>query len=368
MMQNLNQNDLRGLVRISKFAGERFDLVQAGGGNSSVKFSDGKMAIKASGFALSDVDLTNGYAVLENNSVLEILKCSDVVNQADKNNRDEIIKSLIEKENLTKDIRPSIEIFLHSLLGKYILHTHPISANNILCSYDWKEIIAKIFTNEDYFITVPYATPGIELALSLQENVTKFLRQNNRLPEIIFMQNHGIIISKSEADEVIFLTNKVVQKIENYLNVNYDFYKTTNQISALINQIGDTNLISYFSEDKTINEILINDRKIFNQLPTCPDVLVFCGVAPCVIKNLQDKNSITNFKTKYYQLPKVVIYQEQIFFIAKNIFKAKEIEEVFKFHLLVLKNLIGKANILAPEEISYLLNWEAEKFRQNIKH
>ena len=39
---------------ISRYCGERFDLVQAGGGNTSVKIND-IMFIKASGFNLADI-------------------------------------------------------------------------------------------------------------------------------------------------------------------------------------------------------------------------------------------------------------------------------------------------------------------------
>ena len=48
--------EIKNFVEISKYAGERFDLVQASGGNSSVKITDTKMLIKASGFLLSDIN------------------------------------------------------------------------------------------------------------------------------------------------------------------------------------------------------------------------------------------------------------------------------------------------------------------------
>ena len=45
-----NQQALKDFVRMSQAVGARADYVQGGGGNTSVKFLDGKMAIKASGF------------------------------------------------------------------------------------------------------------------------------------------------------------------------------------------------------------------------------------------------------------------------------------------------------------------------------
>ena len=56
--------ELAALERMSAAAGARCDYVQGGGGNTSVKL-DGLMAIKASGYRLSQVTSRGGYAVLD---------------------------------------------------------------------------------------------------------------------------------------------------------------------------------------------------------------------------------------------------------------------------------------------------------------
>ena len=56
MFFNKNEKLLADFSRISKTAGTRADYVQGGGGNTSVKLNDGLMAIKASGFCLSDIE------------------------------------------------------------------------------------------------------------------------------------------------------------------------------------------------------------------------------------------------------------------------------------------------------------------------
>ena len=72
------------------------------------------------------------------------------------------------------------------------------------------------------------------------------------------------------------------------------------------------------------------------------------------------------YKTEYHDLPKVVYWHGKLHFFAKNLRKAKEMEEVMKLHLLSLK-LAGKNDIitLPKSELAYLGNWESEKFRQN---
>ena len=56
---------LSDFARVSQAAGARADYVQGGGGNTSVKLPGGLMAIKASGFCLSDIRPDKAYAVLD---------------------------------------------------------------------------------------------------------------------------------------------------------------------------------------------------------------------------------------------------------------------------------------------------------------
>jgi hypothetical protein len=125
--------------------------------------------------------------------------------------------------------------------------------------------------------------------------------------------------------------------------------------------------IAYLSEDFYLNEQIEKNRELFLQTPFCPDSLVYCSISPIVINDLFDIKSLQDYKTKYFELPKVVIYQGKILFVAQNIKKAKEMEEVFKFHIMVLEQcIISDKNFLELEELAYLSNWEAEKYRQKI--
>ena len=60
-----NRARLENFSRVSKTVGGRADYVQGGGGNTSVKLEGGRMAIKASGFCLKDIEVDRAYAVLD---------------------------------------------------------------------------------------------------------------------------------------------------------------------------------------------------------------------------------------------------------------------------------------------------------------
>jgi len=354
-------NELNKLIKLSKYAGERFDLVQAGGGNSSVKLENGEMLIKASGFILSDVEINNGYSKVLTKQISEIINNKNVITEKNKRNRENITNSLVKDGTISKLNRPSIETLLHSFLYKYTLHTHPIVVNMVVIKKNWKNILSKIF-NKDKIALVSYKTPGIELALELN----KVLKSSNEIHNIIFLQNHGLIITSSKFEDIKKINEYVIEKIESFLKVDFYKYKLTNKISALVNILKNDNNISYLSEDYYLNEQIKLNIKLFDFPPFCPDGFVFCGFSPVKISNLDDHKIIKSYFKKNFELPKIIIYKKMLFFIAQNVKKAKEMEEVMKFHISVLNESNKKINLLEKQELMYLSNWEAEKFRQNI--
>jgi len=354
--------DLKDFVEISKYAGERLDLVQAAGGNSSVKLDNGEMLIKASGFLLSDVNIKGGYSRVFTKAVSEIVKNKDIINSKNKHQKESLTAEFLAETTIDKQNRPSIETLLHSLLLKYTLHTHSIVVNMIVLQKDWKEILKSIF-KEEKIAYVGYETPGVELAIALDKELQKF----DKIPNIIILQNHGLIITSQDCDQIKTLTEYVLEKIEKYLNIDMSRYKLTNDISYLLESISDVRKVSYLSEDLFLNDQLHRNEKLFFKTPFCPDTFVYCGFSPVKIINLSDAKTLKDYYLKNHEYPKVVIYDGKLFFCATTIKKAKELEEVFKFHIMVLsKNEKADLNFLEVEELVYLSNWEAEKYRQKL--
>ena len=56
---------MQGFIKISRYAGMRNDLAQAGGGNTSVKLDDKTMLVKSSGIQLAQVSETEGYTKVD---------------------------------------------------------------------------------------------------------------------------------------------------------------------------------------------------------------------------------------------------------------------------------------------------------------
>lgn len=353
---------VRALIKISNYAGQRFDLVQAGGGNSSVKDDDGTMLIKASGYPLSEVDEENGFSKVYTRQIANIVKNKSVLKAKNKREREKISAQLV-KESIIGHSRPSIETLLHALMSKYTLHTHPLAVNMIVIEKDWKDVLAKMF---DDVVLVDYRTPGIELALELKKEMDNFESVKLMQPKIIFLQNHGLIISSDNIDEIKDLSEEVLKKIEEYLKIDLSRYKETTSVSDLFSCYEGAPFLSYLSEDSQINRIFQTKQELLFSLPFCPDKLAYCGIGAVKIVRTEDTNALKQYVKEYHELPKVVIFGTRIYIVTKNIKKAKEIEEVLKCHLLVLENASKEISFLDFDELAYLSNWEAEEYRQKI--
>ena len=351
--------DLKNFIKISRYAGERFDLIQAAGGNTSVKLDNGEMLIKASGFLLSEIDQNNGYARVITKDIISILESKEILYEKDKKKREIMTSKLIENAVIGDFVRPSIETLLHSLLKKYTLHTHPILVIKIAIQKKWKEIFQKIFDNN--ILCVEYDTPGIELAISLNKKFDNF-----KIPEIIFLQNHGLIVSSSNADELIKLNDFVINRIENFLKLDFSKYRNTNFLSSIFNSVFNLNLSAYFSEP--ISVIYTNFEEKSIDLPfTFPDSFVYCGYEIINVNQSSIKSKIKIYYDKYNEPPKVLKYNSYFYIFSQSIKKSKEIEEVLMCHFLSIDNLdFNDINSLSLNEFKYLGNWDAEKLRQKM--
>ena len=112
----------------------------------------------------------------------------------------------------------------------------------------------------DYEVAfLDYKTPGIELALELDKELNKY----NEIPKIIFLQNHGLIVSSEHKQDIKNLTEFVLQRIETYLNIDMKRYKLTTDITYLLNSFEKNSNIAYLSEDSFLNNHLEKNRDLF---------------------------------------------------------------------------------------------------------
>lgn len=344
---------MKEFVKMSKYAGMREDLVQAGGGNSAVKIAADKMLIKASGYQLAELDENCGYAIVNPQIIKKAFLEAEDIDYLDESCSKKILaEAFIEGE------RPSIETFLHSILGKYSLHTHPIVVNALTCRMNGKEELLELFPEA---LIVPYATPGVELAKAYFKEYKEYLNTKKQEPRLIFLMNHGFITSADTADEVIQITEEVISKIESYLGVDMQEYHNVSAIHALYDEG-----IEWLVTDKNVLEAYASLNGEWEHY-FCPDCVVFLGKKMLCMTDVNNKDEFASFACKY-GTPVVIIYQDNLYIHASSVKKALDIQSVLSFSAQVMNMNMGvNCNLLSDDEENLLLNWDAEKYRKQMK-
>jgi ribulose-5-phosphate 4-epimerase/fuculose-1-phosphate aldolase len=176
---------MKWLFDTSSALGSDIDLVQGTGGNISVKLDERRMAIKASGVRLKDAAI-GCYVVVDYKQLARLYS-----GQFSEEDTDYAVASSIAERSA---YGPSIETGFHSFLGKYVIHLHPASFNLILCSKSSRKLVEEIFKNSG-FLYVPYKKVGHFVSVEINKLVEK-----HGVPEIIFLENHGIILSSERPE------------------------------------------------------------------------------------------------------------------------------------------------------------------------
>lgn len=347
------EKEITNLIKLSKYAGMREDIIQSGGGNTSVKINDETMFIKSSGYQLSEVEENVGYSKVNYKKIVDYFKSHLDIKRSDE-------KELLEN-TLIEGKRPSIETFLHSITEKYTLHTHPLLINVFTSRKNGMKELKSMFPDS---LVIDYQTPGIFLA---KEFFDKFLKlENPQKINIVFLKNHGLIVSGKNMDEVIELHESILETLENKLKVNMQAYRNSTFLFKKLEDFIENNIV-YLCENNRIKNFIENNSIKDVNYCFSPDSLIYCNKKILLLNKDDDMlEVIKNHNLKYGNF-NVVYFENELYIVAPNVKKAKEIESVLSFNLQVLElNKNDEMDFLTEEEQDFLLNWDSEKYRKNL--
>lgn len=339
------------LIELSKWAGQRFDLVQAQCGEASYKTDDGFIIVKAANTPLSAVSATSGFAHIE---LAELRKALSKLSAEQATLEKQVLttEALKTLENLstsTDSALPCPEAFLHAHLDTYVLHTHGILVSTIASRITWEENFRELYPES---LCISYKTPGIELAIELDAKISDYIKTNGKKPSVIFMQNYGLIVSAPTAQEVKFITEEVTVKLEQRLNIKNNTYRLSSVIAESVNSVFGFQKIAYLSNDAALREFITNAKPLFFQRPVSPETSPYCGARLLIIGEFNDVETLKKFNNSFHTYPRVIICKDLVFFVADSVQDARNIEESLKFHLSSL--VINAAQQVKTDSIHFL--------------
>lgn len=355
---------MQDFIQISKYAGMRNDLAQAGGGNTSVKLDDNIMLVKSSGCQLADVSEENGCTKVDYRLIVDYFQ-ANIKADGESVLTEEAGKELLAKAQ-REGGRASIETFLHAVTGKYTLHSHPTLVNILTARAGGMDALRTLFSEA---VFVPYRKPGAALAEAYYKVFRERLSQGQDA-SIIFLANHGLVVSGDTARRVIEGTEEVLEKIAAYLQVPYEAYPNATKLwnaFADIPELADR--IVYLSENRFLfpekpGDDFLNEEKWNHAF--CPDCVVYGSKKPLFLADDFSREDIVAFIEKN-GIPAMACYKGRLYILAESVKKAQEIENVMSFAAQVqAANLSHGMNYLSEEQQDALLNWDAEKYRRKL--
>lgn len=292
--------NLNKFFKYSRLLGKNKLFCQGAGGNASVK-AGGKLFIKASGFRLKELRPNHGFVICELQLIKNFLLAFPKFQQEQEHLFNELLKQSLADGS--PENTPSIETGLHAALpSRYVFHTHNILANIFTCAADGRKFL-KNFVADSWFLE--YKNPGLELATELLDRCKK----SKKIPALIFLKNHGVIVHHNQAQSAYLLHEQINNKILDWLKEKKAFLPFN------------------------ISKKTANFKKHF-----FPDSVIYSSIR---IDDLPEKN-----KPAYFEINSAINY------ITK-----------------MQKNLGLKGSFISAKDAKIVLNMEKEKIRINkIKH
>ena len=333
-------NLIKELEELSQEMGIDSSIVQASGGNTSIKINN-VIFVKASGKKLSNATKENIFLPLDMNYILDSFK-----------------KKIIEEDDfkfkilIKTDLKPSIETVFHAIIPyKIVLHSHPIDIISIAINNNAKTLLSNLLGDFDWDF-IPYARPGYPVAKLIYKSLRK--KKSN----ILILENHGLIIGADSINEARQLQKKVL-KVFN-LSTREIQLPDIKKIEYIRNLIPNSKLPKY----SEIHSLGSDDDflKLVRKNPVYPDHIVFCGKRPFFLDpKCINLNSLKNLE--YLIIPKI-----GVLILRKE---STILEIMLKTQVQIFSRIkdFNAIKFLSDIQCSELINWEAEKYRKkNINY
>ena len=362
------------LVEFSNRYGSQTDYVVAGGGNTSYKDSK-TLYVKGSGKALATID-ADGFVKLDRRALDSMMTKKY---SRDEQKRDaEVLCDMMSARAAGEEGRPSVEALLHNLFPqKYVLHVHPAIVNGVTCSKKGKSTVKKLFPDAVWSETTK---PGYTLAVACKKKLDAYKKANGKNANLLFLENHGVFFAADNKTALDKLVKSVVEKISAPVQHTPDFTVDHGCVEKAVELMPAVRMVYAActgAPDGTaiVTCALGKDVLSFDPTtaPATPDHIVYAKRKYLVIDSDisvdELKKAFANFVSENGYAPKVVyVNGDGAFCCGKTKKEADIVKEIFidLVKITVYAKSFGGYQGLSEEFITFIANWETEKYRSSV--
>lgn len=380
------------LIAISRKFGQDSRFVIAGGGNTSYK-DENRLWVKASGHALATIT-EDGFAVLDRALLNEM---GEKAYNEDTAIREEQVKNDLSVACITKDRRPSVETSLHNCMGfAFVVHLHPTLVNGLMCSVNAEAACKEIFPDALY---IEYTDPGYTLFKKVYDRIKAYKAEKGKEPQVIFLQNHGIIVGGDTTAEIEGIYSEVLGKLEAKVAAlpegDTAVSETVTDVVPAIRQmlsrsgrgfktlkVTKNALVDFFIDGCSVTSTgSVTDcpgKSGFDKIakPFTPDIIVYCKSSYIFIEAESDEEilkqaeeEIEAFVSGKGYTPKVLLIKGiGLIAVGDSSRNAQIITDVFTdaMKIAFYAQSFGGEHPMERAWIDFIDNWEVENYRRKV--
>ncbi|MHC4169659.1 MAG: class II aldolase/adducin family protein [Planctomycetota bacterium] len=375
------------LIKISNETGVDPTLVQGGGGNTSVKTSDGKyMYIKASGTALKDMNAKEGWRRLRLDLARSVVKDESIAQMEPESREPEVVNRLLSAcdDNVKTVARPSVEAHLHAWLDKCVIHLHPSAAGAYVNASNGRARLAKLFKDEPTPpLWVPYTDPGYMLARRIARLVEGYQAQYGRTPGILFLEKHGLFITAGTAAGALRLVRRVIKQCNSKLKQPKTgkpkpvSRELIDDVMARIERgysegTGEKAMIWHYYNNAIEGFCRRKDAKKMLSGSLTPDELVYSNGPAMWVTTESKSQSIAKRLRRQIEngrKPSVAFLVKGVgLFVAGTEKIAPTVRDIVLYSIFIRTNAarMGGIRTLNKRQEDFISNWESEAFRKKL--
>ena len=323
--------ELQQLRNLSARAGADPLLVQAAGGNTSLK-DNGIMWIKASGTWLKDAETRDIFVAVDHQAILTALAQNDPACES--------CTSFVRGNLNTTGLRPSIETTVHALMPqRVVVHVQCVNTIAWAIRADAEQRLAEKLRDFSWAF-IPYARPGLPLAGAIASRLKPGT-------DVLVLGNHGLVVAADSVAAAATLLDRVVAAVS----------KPVRALAKLDRGVLEKHCAGTAYRPAIMDEThaLATDPLALNRgksLVFYPDHVVFLGIGVA---------------TSFAGDPPLAVIPDVGVFIHENAKPA--IEPMGRCLADVMRRVEESDPLVAltDQDIDRLVNWDAEKYRQTLK-
>jgi len=314
-------------------------LVQGAGGN--VSWKDGEVLwVKASGTWLAHA---------ENKEIFIPVDLAHLRAEISEENFSAVPKVLGDTS-----LKPSIETMLHALMPhKIVVHIHAVEILAHMVRENPLADLKKLIDDAVKWVFVDYFKPGSELAQAVSAQLA--MRHD---ADVVFLKNHGLVIGGADIKCIEHSLGKLLSQ----LKIKTLPFEKNIENEALASDFLDGGYV--LSSDMDVRKLATNTElasRLLSDWALYPDHIVFLGEKAFVVTDASDLSILAN----------TTISPNFIFVTGKGVYENASTTDAHKaqlrcyYDVLVRQERTENITSLNSAQIAELLNWDAEKYRQN---